>query len=501
MTGRKTKQPKRWARFIPWVLTTLALVLLAGAWWINFRFGSVILEEILLNMPVTGGEGAGNDTLVIEATLICIGVPLALVATFALVKRWMARRRARLNDGTSTNDRPVRGLRLPMYGAIAAFTVSLAVLLSVAGVPQYAMATLEDRSFADYYVTPSATTSTTTKPRNLITIYMESMENTFSDTEIFGQNLLAPLDAATQGWSTYDSLRQYPGGGWTMAGVVSTQCGIPLKSKLLIDGVNPNSFGEHVSEFLPGATCIGDVLSDNGYKSVFLGGADSSFAGKGTYLEDHGYSEHLGREVWEDQGEPKSNISVWGLSDKRLMDHAKETVTKLDASSQPFNLTLLTLDTHEPGGTFNTCKTDDKEKMATAIKCSMTAVADFLNYLKTTGVMDDTVVMVMGDHLKATSEGGAYKSELDGADNRSIVFRVASPDPVTFTRQDADQLSVLPTTLELLGLKVPDGRAGLGVSFVGKHSLDGTALALSHDEYVATVTAPSNKLYKEFWGD
>ena len=137
--------------------------------------------------------------------------------------------------------------------------------------------------------------------------------------------------------------------------------------------------------------------------------------------------------------------------------------------------------------------------MATAIRCSMRAVADFLDHLEDEGYLDDTVVVVMGDHLKATSEGGFFKEELERTRDRTIVFRVWSPDPVTFTRSTTDQFSVLPTTLELLGFGLPDGRAGLGVSFVGQHPLDGTALQLTALQYQGAVTAPSTELYRQFW--
>ncbi|WP_051208434.1 LTA synthase family protein [Propionicicella superfundia] len=476
------------------MLSTLALVLLATAWWINFRFGSVILEQVLLNLPITGGEGVGNDRLVIEAAVVCIGLPVLVVSLVAVARRLIRRARGHRPPPVKT------AVRRPLVATGLAFAVSLAVLLSVTGVPQYAVAILSDRTFAAYYATP-AVAAEAKEPRNLITIYLESMENTFSDASIFGRDLLSGLDDATSGWEVYDGLEQYPSGGWTMAGIVGTQCGIPLKSKLLVDGVNPNDFGEKVTTYLPGATCLGDVLSEEGYTNVFLGGADSRFAGKGTFLSDHGYDQILGREVWEAAGEDEEDISVWGLSDRRLLEHARETVSELRASDTPYNLTIFTLDTHEPGGVYPSCDTDDAVAMATAITCSMSAVADFLGYLEDEGVLDDTVVMLMGDHLKATSDGGAFKTELEGASDRTIVFRVSSPDPVAFDRPRTDQFSILPTTLELLGFSLVDGRAGLGVSLMGGHDLTDTALALPSDEYEATVTAPSSALYKEFWQD
>jgi phosphoglycerol transferase len=477
----------RLAGLLRWCLTALALAFLAIAGWVRFRFGTVSLEQILLNLPTGGSEGTGNGDLVAEGLGVGVGLPLVVTAVAFVVTTILRR------------GRPPRPAKRPWAVPLLAFATSLVVFLSVAGVPEYAVALLLNRSIAPYYLAPQVSQSSQ-RPRNLVTIYFESGENTYADPSVFGENLLADLDAATSGWSRFDGLRQYPGGGWTMSGLVSTQCGIPLKSRALTDGMNLNNLGEEVASYLPGATCLGDVLSAHGYTNVFLGGANARFAGKDTFLAGHGYDRVLGLTSWESAGEARSQVSVWGLSDRRLFAHASQEFDDLRAGGKPFNLTMLTLDTHEPAGVFPGCSTPDAVAMKTAITCSSRAVAGFLEHVRDSGALQDTVVVVMGDHLKATSEGGAFKAELEAIPDRTIVYRVWSPDGVTFSRDRADQLSVLPTTLELLGFDLPDGRAGLGVSFVEPHPLTGTALALSDDDYRTVVTSPSSGLYKEFWG-
>lgn len=482
--------PSRQWRGLGLVLSALALVLLATAGWIRFRFGVVTFEQILLNLPIAGGgEGVGNDSLAVEAVLVCLALPVAIVLLISLLSRRRRRRPA------AKAPRRFRAL-IP----VAAFMVSFTLFLVVAGFPQYASAVLRNLSIAPYYVPPQVLNQPD-QPRNLITIYLESVENTFSDTELFGDNLIADLDRATRGWANYDGLLQYPGGGWTMAGVVSTQCGIPLKSRLLVAGMNPNDFGEQVESYLPGVDCLGDILAANGYTNVYLGGAHTRFAGKDTFLTGHGYQRVQGLSYWEAEGEDQDNISLWGLSDYRLFAHARQAVTELHAAGQPFNLTMLTLDTHEPAGVFPSCSTDDEVAMATAIRCSTRAVAGFLGYLESQGYLDDTVVVVMGDHLKATSEGGDFKAELDGTSDRTIVYRVWSPERITFTREHADQLSVFATTLDLLDFNPRYGRAGVGVSFVRDADLADTALELSDDDYDSVVRSPSFEIYREFWED
>lgn len=475
---------------LPLVLIGLAAIGFATAGWIRFRFGKITFDQLVLHLPL-GNQEATQASLVWEGLAVCLLVPLALV--YGGYRLWQRR---------ATPAAIPRRARWRRAAPPLAAATALGVLLTVAGVPQYAIAELDPHTVAPYYVTPSVTglTTDTGKPLNLITIYLESMEETYADPALFGSDLLSELDTATADWQRIDSFDQYPGGGWTMAGIVSTQCAIPLKSRLLVAGVNPNDFGESVDSYLPGTTCLGDLLAEQGYRTTWLGGAHTTFAGKSTFLREHGVQTVLGREHWEAQGASPADISIWGMSDLRLFEKAREQLAELRSQSQPYYLGLLTLDTHEPAGVFPSCSTDDEVAMATAIRCSTRALAGFLNDLAAEGVLEDTVVVVMGDHLKATAEGGDFATVLDQTPQRHVVFRVSSPEPVTFGRQQADQLSVLPTLLELVGFQVPQGRAGLGVSMLAGHSVSGTALELPDSEYESVILSRSSDFYRARWG-
>ena len=464
-------------------LLALALIFAALAVWIRARFGTVTFDQIVTNLPIGAGKGIGNSSLAVEVLVWCVALPIALVVALALGTRRFRRIRAR---------RPVR---LVPAGALL---VGVSVLLTVAGVPEFAMAQLSETSIAPYYVRP-AVTSVPAKPKNLITVYLESGENAYGDVSAMGSNLLEDLDDATRGWQVDEGLQQFEGGGWTMAGLVGTQCGIPLKSLIATEGFDFNTYGEKVAHYLPGATCLGDVLAGQGYRNVFVGGADDDFAGKRTYLTDHGYDEVLGLSDWKD-ADPAAYISPeWGLADSHTLAHAADVLDTLHAADEPFNLTVLTLDTHEPAGVFPDCTDDASVPMATAIRCSMKAVAGFLEHAEHAGYLDDTVVMVMGDHLKGTGDRDAFRDVLRAQENRTVIFRFHSPDRTPVGRDSADQLSVLPTTLELLGFGLADGRAGLGVSLVGGHDLAGTALALDAADYRSLLRAPSTDIYQGFW--
>ncbi|WP_169923734.1 LTA synthase family protein [Propionicimonas paludicola] len=470
-----------------WVLIVSTLAFAVTGIWVRYRFGAVLLDQALLNLPGGASEaGAGAVAVELAAWLIA---PLALVLVIAIIVIRRGRRGGRVRGRVTFG---------PIWLPLLAAVVSFAGFASITGVPQYLYSLTDGRSIEPYYVTPSVTAGPA-RPLNLITIYLESIENAFGDSALFGEDLLSEVKAATADWSSYPRLEQPASSGWTMAGIVATQCGLALKSDLFQAGFDPNETGERVDSYLPGAVCLGDVLRDAGYTSTFAGGATTEFAGKGKYLSAHGYQTVLGLDDWVRQGEPAQDISSWGLSDERLFDRAAAIVDDLHARQQPFNLTLLTLDTHEPATVHGSCNAGQGASMAVATKCSMRAVAGFLKHLRAAGYLKDTVVVVTGDHLKAVGDGTAFHQELSHAGQRSIFFRLWSPRPVHLGVDRGDQFSVLPTTLEALGFSIPDGRAGLGLSLLGTRAVRGVALSLPSDTYRALLAAPSRDFYARIW--
>ena len=474
---------------VRWILIGGAVAFAAAGLWIRFRFGAVLLEQVLSSLPgSSGGSGFGDAMLAVELAAWVV-VPLAVAAVVAVL---IVRRGHR--TGRFAGRMSLRSILLPLLAAM----LSLGSFLSITGVPQYLYSLTDHRSIEPYYVTP-AVSGTPAKPLNLITIYLEGVEDDFSDPAMFGENLLGDLDRATADWSSYRRLEQPAIGGWTMAGIVATQCGIALKSELLQAGFDPNETGQRIPGYLPGAVCLGDLLKRAGYSGTFLGGADTAFAGKDKYFLSHGYQTVLGLAHWKDIGESGADISDWGLSDQRLFRRAADVVDELHESGQPFNLTLLTLDTHEPFATRTSCDAAGREPLAAATTCSIRAVAGFLDHLRASGYLKDTVVMITSDHLRWGAGGVPFRDGHAREGRRALVFRLWSPSPLHLGVARGDQFSVLPTVLEALGFGVPDGRAGLGLSLLGDRPVRGIALALPAEEYAALLAAPSRDFYARLW--
>ena len=60
------------------------------------------------------------------------------------------------------------------------------------------------------------------------------------------------------------------GSGWSVAAMVNMNTGLPMK--VPVDG---NSYGQP-GNFLPGATCLGDILKEQGYEQSVMFGADAA---------------------------------------------------------------------------------------------------------------------------------------------------------------------------------------------------------------------------------
>ena len=195
--------------------------------------------------------------------------------------------------------------------------------------------------FSAAYVDPKKVRIGGDRPRSLVMIYVESLENTYSDPQRFGRDLLARLNKLKSHGISFENYQEKRGAHFTIAGIVSTQCGIPLRSLGMFGG---NDQGEQANRFLPRARCLGDILHDRGYTNVFLNGSSLAFAGVGKFFEDHHYDKIMGREEWLALGARAEDMSGWGLHDDHLFARAREELDQLASQRRPFNLSILTID-------------------------------------------------------------------------------------------------------------------------------------------------------------
>ncbi|MFK8042490.1 sulfatase-like hydrolase/transferase [Congregibacter sp.] len=295
--------------------------------------------------------------------------------------------------------------------------------------------------------------------RNLVVIYAESLEQTYFDEKLF-PGLITELRELQDQATSFSNIRSVEGTGFTIAGLVASQCGLPL-----ITTGHPNSM-RGMDRFLSGATCIGDLLKAQEYRLHYLGGADLSFAGKGSFLKTHGFDSVMGRQELEPLLDDPSYVSTWGLYDDFLLEQFLGRFEKLSGEDQPFGLFGLTMDTHHPSGhRSRSCEgleyADGRNRMLNAVHCADHLLATTLKAILASPAADNTLVVLASDHLALKND--AYDLLTQG--KRRNLLWLFSPDsePKNY-RQPGTTMDTSVALLRGLGADVEAFALGRNIS-------------------------------------
>ncbi|WP_104203162.1 sulfatase-like hydrolase/transferase [Billgrantia saliphila] len=331
------------------------------------------------------------------------------------------------------------------------------------------------------------------EPPNVLLMYLESLERTYADRERFG-DAYADLDAIGERGLVFEGITQIDNTGWTMAGMIASQCGTPLMPAGLL---HDRQFSP-LDKVVPGIDCLGDLLSAQGYRLTYLGGASIAFAGKGLFYEGHGFDKVLGREELQPLLNDPGYVNNWGLYDDSLYDFALEELRRLDAQDGPWGMVNLSLAGHAPNGyPAQTCLDRQGEydgvDILYSVKCSAWLARDFLERAEAEGLLDNTVVIVASDHL--TMRVSAWEALIEGERDNTLIL-LGPGLPAERERREAAMIDVFPTILEAMGFTIDWHRAGLGVSLLS----DEPTLLEEHDqEFLNDRMREETALQERLW--
>lgn len=224
------------------------------------------------------------------------------------------------------------------------------------------------------------------KKRNVIVLYLESMEMTYADKENgggFDENFIPRLTNLSKENENFSSSSTVLNGAsstsgttWTMGGIFAATSGLPLITQLAQNEMDTQD------AFFKNATVLGDILDEEGYQQVFACGSDATFGGRKLYFTDHGnYAIHDLNYRKRNGDLPEDYYVWWGFEDEKLIEYAKKDLTELASSDQPFNYTMLTADTHfEDGYVCDLCQDlHDGNQYGNVISCSDKQVSEFVS--------------------------------------------------------------------------------------------------------------------------
>lgn len=306
------------------------------------------------------------------------------------------------------------------------------------------------------------------KKRNLIHIYLESMENSYFSKEYGGymeENLMPDLlEIAKEGVNfshndKFGGCNTLVGSGWSVAGMVNMENGIPLK--IPMDG---NSYGRS-GYFLPGTIGLGDILEAQGYEQSVMFGADADFGGLSVYFKDHGNFNIIDYKAAKEKGLiPKDYYVWWGYEDDKLYEFAKDEILRLAATGKPFHFEMETADTHFPDG-YLSPKAEKKfdKPYANAIFYSQKEATKFIRWIQQQDFYENTTIVITGDHLSMDRN---FFKDFSPDYKRSAVniFLNTSLKPHKTTNRQYAQFDYFPTILAAMGVKIEGDRLGLGTN-------------------------------------
>jgi len=359
---------------------------------------------------------------------------------------------------------------------------------------------ISEQQINEHIATKTDSNGELTPSKNILVIYLESFEKANLDAELFPS--LAPKlrDIVSRGMN-YGEFRQAYGASHTIAGLVSSQCGIPYATPGGAGNIQSHGRGDF---FMPHVQCLGDITKKLGYRNIYMQGGTLNFTRKGTFFSAHGYDEVSGDdELWPDA--PKDKKNAWGLYDFVLFDFVFKRVQKLfdDKSDKPFMLTMLTLDTHDP---FNPKKMNDMctelgiqeyagrrdHPIQFQIHCSDTLLSQFINKLQTSFGKDLDIYLIT-DHLAhAHSIGKTLKSH----SNRDLIFTKLSGRSSVKMDRKLSHLDIGATLLdEISGGKFTSLGMGVSAKSNNKTLLEKWGL----DELNHRIKGSTTALARRYW--
>ncbi|MHC4412767.1 MAG: sulfatase-like hydrolase/transferase [Planctomycetota bacterium] len=441
----KDRNTSHGARYFHTVLA-FSTIILSGTYLISDYFTGSGIDESVFYHLIYGLDGAGfreyMDLMIFAGVLMIVAV-FGAFAVFRMLKPV-------LHQENKVSKLWMAHVTLPVAFMVNPGSVDI---LEATGLMSFSESS--QLSFTRQYQMPSLD-SNTKKTLNLVFIYLESLERTYFDKNIF-PGLITGLRELEKESLTFTNINQVFGTQWTIGGMTASQCGIPLVTPSLGNSMSG------MDRFLSGATCMGDKLNDRGYHLTYMGGSSLDFAGKGKFYRSHGFKDVHGRAKLVPTLQDPSYKTGWGLYDDSLFDRAYKRFESLAASGNRFGLFMLTLDTHHPNGyPSKRCAgkvyRDGNNPILNAVLCSDFLVSEFVRKIRNSRYAQNTLIVIASDHLAMPNTAW---DQLQKGDRKNL-FMAIDPNRRKYSRfgKAGSTLDIAPTVLSMLGYDVPS--FGLG---------------------------------------
>ncbi len=481
-TDMKIEKKQRTIKAISIILFTLGMAAIFGTYWGVSTFSAIAPDQLLINM-VSPKEATSDDVMntlwtgpVLKTTAVVF-----FFVVFTLSNRILYfKRKDKEVCLISVNGRCVISLVLAAVSLISGISYgACAFNLN----ELYNMYVKSSTFIEDNYADPNdVKMQFPAKKRNLIHIYLESMENSYLSEDMGGyldENLMKPLTDLSKEGIIFSHTEKVFGGPisttgcvWSVASMVNMSTGLTMKPP-----INGKNYGSPET-FLPGAVTTGDILQSQGYEQSLMFGASARFGGLNYFFGTHGDFKILDFSGVKRLGWLPKNYRVrWGYEDDKLYEFAKRELTRLDGTGKPFHFVMETADTHFPDGYVGpNTPTPRNNQYANVIAYSASEVTKFVRWIQEQSFYENTTIVIIGDHLSMDTK---FFRDFEDSYLRTTFNLILNPAeglidiPESCTKNRYwFNVDMFPTILASIGVKIEGDRLGLGTNlFSGEPTL------------------------------
>ncbi len=433
-----------------YILSFISVFILCMIYYYIFVMGTVSFYEFAYLLSHNMGVG-GSVTVVMDTIIPCLLPFLILTTIMVLLYIFVFK----------TNKKK-------FVFSIIFLVISLLCLIRTVHLDEYIINSFKKTDiYEKYYVNPNEVKVTLPdEKRNLIIIYLESMEASLFSSEnggAFDNSIIPELeDVAINNFSFSNTEKL--GGSYTLtktsftaASLTASTTGTPINIKLF-DGYSDKK------PFMNNIKSLGDILSENGYNLELMQGSGIEFSAIDLYAKYNGNYKIFDDATAKEKGLIDKDYFVWwGMEDKKVLEFSKEELINLSKEDKPFLFVMFTMDTHFKDGYLDkSCKTPFKEQLANSYNCSSSMINDYLNWLSEQDFYKDTTIILLGDHQ--VMQDSFYSDHKDYVRVNYNVFINSQNTTDNNKNREFSMFDMYPTILSSIGANIEGNKLGFGVN-------------------------------------
>ena len=307
------------------------------------------------------------------------------------------------------------------------------------------------------YAEPNAQYFGAAEGMNVIYLHLESMQNFLIDYKLNGEEVTPFLNSLAKDSNTlyFDNFFHQTAQGKTSDAefmLENSMYGLPQGSAYITKAQN-------TYQAAPG------ILKDYGYTSAVFHGNNGSFWNRDVIYKSFGYDHFFDASYYDTSS--KEDMAEYGLLDKPFFEQSESLLSSLP---QPFYTKFITVANHYPYKMNQDLTTISKAETGDAsvdnyfqtARYADEAIEQFFNYLKESGLYDNTMVVLYGDHYGISDNHNEAMEQIIGTEITPVENANLQRMPLFIhvpgmeggvNHTYGGQIDLLPTVLHLLGVE------------------------------------------------